>query len=65
MTERAEYRYRPTQRPGPCPGHPGCLVLRCARWTCQRAFHLPLRQRGRPRRYCSPGCRVAEHRRLR
>jgi hypothetical protein len=59
-----EYRYTLNRSPGPCPDHPDCLVLRCARWLCHRTFHLPLHQRGQPRRFCSPTCRVAEHRRL-
>jgi hypothetical protein len=65
MTEQREYRYTPPQAPGPCPDHPGCLVLRCRRWLCEHTFHQTLIQRGQPRRYCSPACRVAEHRRLR
>jgi hypothetical protein len=59
-----EYRYAPTQAPGPCPDHPTYLVVRCARWLCHRTFYLPLNQRGQPRRFCSPRCRVAEHRSL-
>ena len=64
MSEHSEYRYSPAQPPGPCAEHPHCLVLRCHRWLCHNTFHLPLRRRGQPRRYCSPACRVAEHRRL-
>jgi hypothetical protein len=64
MTEHREYRYTPTQAPGPCPDHPGCLILRCNRWLCHQTFHLPLNQPGQPRRYCRQACRVAEHRRL-
>jgi len=30
----------PTRAPGPCPDHPCCLVLRCARWLALPA-HLP------------------------
>ena len=59
-----EYRYSPTRPAGPCPDHPHCLVQRCRRWLCPRTFHTPLNQPGQPRRYCSPACRVAEHRRL-
>ena len=65
MIEQREYRYTPPQAPGPCSDHPDCLVLRCRRLFCKRTFHQPLIQRGQPRRYCSPACRVAEHRRLR
>jgi hypothetical protein len=64
MTEQREYRYSPTPSPGPCPDHPDCLVLRCARWLCPRHFHTPINQRGQPRRYRSPACRITEHRRL-
>jgi hypothetical protein len=64
MTNQHEYRYSPPPGPGPCPKHPHCLILRCNRWLCPHNFHLPLIQRGQPRRYCSPACRVAEHRRL-
>jgi hypothetical protein len=56
-----EYRYTP---PGPCATHPGCVIQRCQRLHCSRAVHL-LNQPGQPRRFCSPACRVAEHRRLR
>ena len=59
-----EYRYTLNRPPGPCPDHAHCLVPRCARWLCRQTFHLPLIQRGQPRRFCSPACRVAEHRRL-
>ena len=41
-----------------------CLIHRCDRWQCQHTFHQPANQRGQPRRYCTPACRVAEHRRL-
>jgi hypothetical protein len=41
-----QYRYTPTQAPGPCPQHPACLVLRCARWRCDQTFHLPLNHPG-------------------
>jgi hypothetical protein len=64
MSEHREYRYSPTPPTGPCPDHPACLILRCARWLCPHTFHLPLNKPGQPRRYCSPACRVAEHRRL-
>jgi hypothetical protein len=64
MSSGGEYRYSPAQAPGPCPDHPGCLIRRCARWLCNRTFHTPLNQRGQPRRYCRPACRVADHRRL-
>lgn len=59
-----EYRYSPATAPGPCPTHRGCVIVRCQRFFCDRPVHV-LNQRGRPRRFCSPACRVAEHRRLR
>jgi len=61
-TGNGEYRYRPTAA-GVCPQHPGCVVRRCARFLCGRLVHV-LNQRGQPRRFCTPACRVAEHRRL-
>jgi hypothetical protein len=61
MSEQREYRYSP---PGPCPTHSCCVIARCQRFLCPATFHLPLDRRGQPRRYCSPACRVAEHRRL-
>lgn len=65
MSTGREYRYSPPPlTPGPCPDHPACLIRRCERWLCPHTFHLPLNQRGQPRRYCNPACRVAEHRRL-
>jgi hypothetical protein len=60
-----EYRYTPAGVPGPCPEHPGCYLTRCRRFLCDRPVHLALHSPGQPRRYCSPACRVAEHRRLR
>lgn len=60
MSERA---YRDTGS-GPCPEHPGCIPLRCARFGCPNLVHSRI-QRGQPRRFCSAACRVAEHRRLR
>ncbi|MGH3568832.1 MAG: hypothetical protein ACRDRH_22960 [Pseudonocardia sp.] len=65
MSEHSEYRYSPTRPPDPCPDHPGSTVQRCERWLCRHTFHIPPRRRDQPRRYCSPTCRVAEHRRLR
>lgn len=59
-----EYRYAPPGPPQPCPTHPGCRIARCQRMFCDHAVHR-LTQRGQPRRFCSPACRVAEHRRLR
>jgi hypothetical protein len=59
-----EYRYTPPAGCGPCPTHPGCAVTRCSRFMCANLVHM-LKQRGQPRRFCSPACRVAEHRRLR
>jgi hypothetical protein len=64
MSEHREYRYSPTRPTGPCPDHPACVILRCQRWLCPRTFHRPLDRPGQPRRYCTPACRVAEHRRL-
>ena len=64
MSHRREYRYSPPARIGTCPDHPHCLIRRCDRWLCQATFHIPANQRGQPRRYCTPACRVAEHRRL-
>jgi hypothetical protein len=57
-----EYRYR-TWRPGPCPDHQLCVLARCQRFGCSRPAHVTL-GRGRPGRFCSDSCRVAEHRRL-
>ena len=58
-----EYRYV-TPVAGPtCPTHPGCAIVRCHRFLCARPVHIQ-NQPGRPRRFCSPACRVAEHRRL-
>jgi hypothetical protein len=59
-----EYRYSPSTTSPACPTHPGCVIIRCQRFLCDRPVHI-LNQRGRPRRFCSPACRVAEHRRLR
>lgn len=59
-----EYRYSPPNTSKACPTHPGCVIARCQRFLCNRPVHI-LNQRGRPRRFCSPGCRVAEHRLLR
>ncbi len=59
-----EYRYSPPPGHGPCPEHPHCIITGCARFLCPKPVHLTLGQRGQPRRYCSPACRVAEHRRL-
>ena len=56
-----EYRYT---QPGPCTIHPGCVVIRCQRLHCDWPVHR-LDHPGQPRRFCSPACRVAEHRRLR
>lgn len=58
-----EYRYNPSPQRGPCPEHPHCVLTRCARFLCPNTVHMTI-QRGQPRRYCSPACRVAEHRRL-
>jgi hypothetical protein len=58
-----EYRYSPAAEPGHCLTHRGCAIVRCQRFLCDRPVHI-LNQPGRPRRFCSPACRVAEHRRL-
>ncbi|GAC1367926.1 MAG: hypothetical protein NVSMB32_12980 [Actinomycetota bacterium] len=60
--DAGEYRYRDVAVPGPCPEHPACLLLRCARYRCTRPVHVNLLGRGRPKRYCSGACRVAQHR---
>lgn len=59
-----EYRYTPPAGTRACPTHPGCHITRCARLFCDWPVHM-LNRRGQPRRFCSPACRVAEHRRLR
>jgi len=46
-----------------CRVHPGCVIARCERFLCGQPVHI-LNQPGRPRRHCSPACRVAEHRLL-
>jgi len=61
----SEYRYAPAPAPGPCPEHPHCVLITCHRFLCPNLIHRPAAKRGQPRRYCSPACRVAEHRRLR
>ena len=57
-----EYRYRPWV-PGPCPEHPACMLIACHRFRCPRPAHVRL-GRGRPARFCSATCRVADHRQL-
>ena len=57
-----EYRYRPWV-PGACPEHPRCMLIRCQRFGCLLPVHVTL-GRGRPARFCSARCRVAEYRRL-
>jgi hypothetical protein len=42
----------------------GWVVQRCAHWHCHTLIHLDITRPGRPRRFCSTRCRVAEHRRL-
>lgn len=64
MKHHGEYRYTPAPAPGPCPEHPDCIIRYCQRFFCSRHFHIPMTTRGQPRRFCSPACRVAEHRRL-
>jgi uncharacterized Zn-binding protein involved in type VI secretion len=61
--QTGEYRYSPTVGQGPCPIHCGCVITACQRFLCSRLIHLQ-NQRGQPRRFCTPACRVAEHRRL-
>jgi hypothetical protein len=46
-----------------CTEHPGCAIVTCAAFSCNRSVHL-LPKRGRPRRYCSGACRKAEYKRL-
>ncbi len=58
-----EYRYNPSAKRGLCPEHAHCILTSCARFLCPNTVHVTI-QRGQPRRYCSPACRVAEHRRL-
>jgi hypothetical protein len=58
-----EYRYSPPPGHGPCPEHPHCILTKCARLLCPNTVHITI-QAGQPRRFCSPACRVAEHRRL-
>ncbi|MGH3305616.1 MAG: hypothetical protein ACRDOK_28910 [Streptosporangiaceae bacterium] len=65
MPRDSEYRYSPDPPAGMCPEHPACIIRACQRFFCSRHFHVALTSRGQPRRYCSPACRVAEHRRLR
>jgi hypothetical protein len=47
--------------PGPCPEHPGCVLLHCANMWCDQLVHYK-NQPGQPRRFCSTRCRVAHHR---
>lgn len=58
-----EYRYSPPPGHGPCPEHPHCIRTGCARFLCPNPVHVTTGP-GQPRRYCSPACKVAEHRRL-
>lgn len=60
----SEYRYVTPSSAGTCPTHPGCVIVRCARLLCSNPVHRRNRP-GQPRRFCSPACRVAEHRLLR
>jgi hypothetical protein len=62
--DAGEYRYRTWTVPGPCPEHPDCMLMRCARYLCPRPVHVSLGRRGQPARFCSGACKVAEHRRL-
>ncbi len=63
VSHDGEYRYVTPACRGVCPLHPGCVVVGCARFGCSQPVHVG-DQRGQPRRFCSPACRVAEHRRL-
>jgi hypothetical protein len=49
--------------PAPSPAL-GWVVRRCAHWHCRTLIHIDVTRPGRPRRFCSTRCRVAEHRRL-
>lgn len=49
--------------PASCP-EPAYVVLRCAHWHCRTPIRIDITRPGRPRRFCSTRCRVAEHRRL-
>ena len=51
----------PPAVPGPCPQHPGCVLIRCAHLWCHNVVHR-VNQPGQPRRFCSTRCRVAAHR---
>lgn len=42
----------------------GWVAQRCAHWHCRTLIHIDITRPGRPRRFCSTRCRVAEHRRL-
>jgi hypothetical protein len=61
-THDDEYRYSPPPVPGPCPDHTHCILLRCKRFLCPKTVHQTTTGPGQPRRYCSPACRVAQHR---
>jgi hypothetical protein len=61
-TDADEYRYSPPPVPGPCPDHPHCILLHCKRFLCPKTVHQTTTGPGQPRRYCSPACRVAQHR---
>jgi len=37
--DEREYRYSPSRPPGSCSRHPGCVLLRCARWLCPNTIH--------------------------
>lgn len=64
MTERPQYRYSPPAQPGPAQTTRAAASTAAPGGSCQQTFHTQLIWRGQPRRYRSPACRVAEHRRL-
>lgn len=64
MSHDGEYRYSPDLAPGPCLEHPYCVIIACHRFLCRNLIHRTAGKRGQPRMFCSPACRIAEHRRL-
>jgi hypothetical protein len=56
MTENrnsGEYRYSLPSVPRPCTTHPGCLIIRCRRFLCNRTLPV-LNQPGQPRPFAHP-----------